>query len=254
MLRLFDRLNLTPSERRLVVGIAAVAFVVLNYWLVWPRFGDFREISERMEDTATKGAMYQREIERRPVYEALLAKLQAGGSALPVGEERIQFRSEMERLAREVGLMVPRWSDVQPERGGSTNAFFEAIALTMTQVTGTEAQFVEFLHRVGTSSSTIRVKDLTLAPGNFDVRSQGNTNLVGTIRLVASVQKAAPVLPASAAAPVPAGAPGAVAGGTPEAMAAGASPPGPPGTARPRTNVIPSPVRTVGRTNLPTGS
>ncbi|MBX3748102.1 MAG: hypothetical protein KF833_22570 [Verrucomicrobiae bacterium] len=248
MLRFFDRLNLTPSERRLVVGIAAIAFVVLNYWLVWPRFGDFREITERMEDTATKGEMYQREIARRPVYEAMLAKLQASGSALPVGEERIQFRSEMERLAREVGLMVPRWSDVQPERGGTTNAFFEAIALTMTQVTGTEAQFVEFLYRVGSSSSTIRVKDLTLAPGSFDARSQGNTNLVGTIRLVASVQKASATGPVTAT-PSPA-ATGVPAANPPGATAANAAP----GSPHPRTNTIPSPVRTVGRTNLPSGS
>jgi hypothetical protein len=83
---------------------------------------------------------------------------------------------------------------VVPERGsGGTNAFFEAITLTMNQVSGTEAQFVEFLYRVGASNSTIRVKELSLKPGNFDVRAQGRTNLVAeSIRLVASVQKTAP--------------------------------------------------------------
>lgn len=199
MLRFFDRLNLTPAERRLVVITAAIAFVVLNYWLVWPRFSDFSRISEEIAEMKRKEQIYQREIARQPVYAATLKKLQAEGSILPAGEERIQFRSEMERMAREIGLYVPQWSEVLPERGSgaTTNAFFEAISLTMTRVSGTEEQFVEFLYGVGSSNSTIRVKELRLDPGNFDARAQGRTNLIGTIKLVASVQKERPTLPAT---------------------------------------------------------
>lgn len=203
MLRLFDRLKLTPAERRLVMIILVVVFVVLNYWLVWPRFSDFRTLSEDIEAIERKRRLYQAEIDRRPMYEVMLRKLQAAGSVLPVGEERIQFRTDMERVAREVGLAVPRWGEVLQERstGSSTNAFFEAISLAMNQVSGTEAQFVDFLFRVGASNSTIRVKELTLMPGNFDPRAQGKTNLVGTLKLVASVQKA---MPKVAATPAPA--------------------------------------------------
>jgi len=193
MLKLFDRLKLTPSERRLVVGILVVAFLVLNYWVVWPRFNDFKTVSEDIASMNRKKDIYEREIERRPTYEVLLRKLKAEGSVLPVGEERIAFRSDMERLARDSGLAVPRWGEVLPERGGqNTNAFFEAIGITLQSASGTEEQFVEFLHRVGASNSTIRVKELTLSPGNFDSRSQGKTNLVGNLRLVASVQKPVP--------------------------------------------------------------
>jgi hypothetical protein len=192
MLRLFDRLKLTPAERRLVMVILAVVFVVLNYWLVWPRFSDFQTLSDDIEAIERKRKVYQAEIDRRPTYEVMLRKLQAAGSVLPIGEERIQFRSDMEKVAREVGLAVPRWGEVLQERssGSSSNAFFEAISLAMNQVSGTEEQFVDFLYRVGTDNSTIRVKELTLMPGNFDPRAQGKTNLVGTVKLVASVQKA----------------------------------------------------------------
>ncbi|MBL9138034.1 MAG: hypothetical protein JNK85_19360 [Verrucomicrobiales bacterium] len=208
MLRLFDRLKLTPAERRLVMIILAVVFVVLNYWLVWPRFSDFRTLSDDLEAIERKRRLYQAEIDRRPTYEVMLRKLQAAGSVLPVGEERIQFRTDMERVAREVGLAVPRWGEVLQERstGSSSNAFFEAISLAMNQVSGTEDQFVDFLYRVGASNSTIRVKELTLMPGNFDPRAQGKTNLVGTLKLVASVQKAAPKVAApspAATAPAP---------------------------------------------------
>jgi Tfp pilus assembly protein PilO len=192
MLRFFDRLNLTPAERRLVMIIFAVVFVVVNYWVVWPRFGDFAALSEEIESTRRKRDIYQREVDRLPTYTALLRKLQAAGSVLPPGEEKIQFRSDMERMAREAGLTVPRWGEVLPERGSGTvtNAFFESIGISLNQVAGTEAQFVDFLYRVGGSNSTIRVKDLTLQPGAFDARAQGKTNLNGTVRLVASVQRA----------------------------------------------------------------
>lgn len=203
MLKLFDRLNLTPAERRLVVGILVVAFLVVNYWVVWPRFSDFRIIAEDIASMERKKNIYQQEIERRPTYEVLLRKLKAEGSVLPLGEERIAFRSDMERLAREVGLTVPRWGEVLPERSGqNTNAFFEAIGITLQGAGGTESQFVDFLHRVGASNSTIRVKELTLTPGNFDSRAQGKTNLIANFKLVASVQKPATnAAPAAAAAP-----------------------------------------------------
>jgi len=114
MFRFFDRLKLTPSERRLVVGIGRVAFVVLNYWVVWPRFGDFKTISEDIASMEEKRRLFQREIDRRPTYEVLLRSCRRRARLLPAGEERIQFRSDMERLAREIGLQVPRWARCCP--------------------------------------------------------------------------------------------------------------------------------------------
>lgn len=258
MLQYLDRLKLTPAERRLVVVIAAVVFVVVNYWLVWPRFGDFQALSHDIEELEKKQRRYKLEIDNQPKYALQLKKLQAAGSVLPAGEERIQFRSDMERLAREVGLAVPRWGEVLPERGvgTTTNAFFESISLTMSQVSGGEDQFVEFLHRVGSSNSTIRVKELTLTPGNYDSRAQGKTNLVCTMKLVASVQKALPKTATTATATTPAALPGAA---TSPSAAAGVKPQNPagakPATNAPatavRTNSIPAPVRTSGRTNPP---
>lgn len=241
MHRLFDRLNLTPAERRLVVGILAVVFVVVNYWLVWPRFGDFRTVREDIEAMDRKRQTFQREIDRRPTYEATLRKLQSQGSVVPQGEERIAFRSDMERLVREVGLVVPRWGEVITERAAnaSSNAFFDTISLSLSQVAGSEGQFVDFLYRVGASNSTIRVKDLTLAPGAFDTRAQGKTNLVGTLKLVAAIQRAqpkpapgasnaAPASPSAAKSPTPsapATSPGAVPKPSGSAPARGATNP-----------------------------
>ena len=38
-------MNLRPQERRLVVFVGIVFFVVLNIWLVWPHFGDWTKVS-----------------------------------------------------------------------------------------------------------------------------------------------------------------------------------------------------------------
>ena len=38
-----DRLNLRPFEKRLVVVVAAVLFVVLNAWFVFPHFSDLAD-------------------------------------------------------------------------------------------------------------------------------------------------------------------------------------------------------------------
>jgi hypothetical protein len=123
----------------------------------------------------------------------------------------------------------------------------------MNQVMGGEDQIVEFLHRVGASNSTIRVKELTLKPGNFDARAGGRTNLDAVIRLVASVQKAAPK-PAPGS---PAASGSATNAGAPATTAAARSTPGAtnaPSTVTVRTNAIPAPVRSAPRTNaLPAG-
>ena len=243
MLRFFDRLNLTPAERRLVMIIFAVVFVVVNYWVVWPRFGDLRTVSDEIDATRRKRDIYQREVDRLPTYTATLRKLQAAGSVLPPGEERIQFKSDMERMAREAGLTVPRWGEVLAERGSGTvtNAFFETIGLSLNQVAGTEAQFVDFLFRVGASNSTIRVKDLTLQPDACDARAQGKTNLNGNIRLVASVQRAQarPVatngVPPAVAAPAP---------GMARTNPPAANPGAPRDTPRTNTPTVPPPPRT----------
>lgn len=255
MYRFFDRLNLTPAERRLVVAIIAVVFVVVNYWLVWPRFGDFDVIQQDIAGKEKKmRETFQREIDRRPTYEATLRNLQTQGSVVPQGEERIAFRSDMERLVRDVGLMVPRWGEVVTERaaGVSSNAFFDAISLQMAQVAGSEAQFVDFLYRVGASNSTIRVKDLTLAPGPLDPRTQGKTNLNATIRLVASIQRpTARLAPESTNAPAP-GPPGKGSNAAPVRIIT----PGNTNTAGPapgRTNAFTFPTRPANltRTNAP---
>ena len=53
---LFDKLNLRPNERRLVIIVLIVVFIILNFIFVWPRFGDWGKIKARRNVTGTSDA------------------------------------------------------------------------------------------------------------------------------------------------------------------------------------------------------
>ena len=57
-----DQLNLTPQERRIVVVIAVVVFVVLNMLLVWPHFKDLGQVKGQLEATRKQIQDWNKEI------------------------------------------------------------------------------------------------------------------------------------------------------------------------------------------------
>ena len=76
MSTLFDKLNLRPQERRLVVIVGIVVFVVLNFWLVIPMFGDYGRYEQRIQDAQAKLKSYQDEISKKASYDAERKKLE----------------------------------------------------------------------------------------------------------------------------------------------------------------------------------
>ena len=57
-----DRLNLRPFEKRLVVGVGAVLFVVLNAWFVFPHFSDLSQARDRRAELLKKLDRWRAEI------------------------------------------------------------------------------------------------------------------------------------------------------------------------------------------------
>jgi type II secretory pathway component PulM len=62
MTKFLDKLNLRPGERRLVVVVAIVVFLVLNVWLVWPSFGEWGRTEQRITDARKKVRQFQNEL------------------------------------------------------------------------------------------------------------------------------------------------------------------------------------------------
>jgi Tfp pilus assembly protein PilO len=176
-----DRLNLRPFEKRLVVVVAVVLFVVLNSWFVVPHFSDLSRAQERKAEALKKLQRWQVEVDQLPKYRAGIASLIGGTSEVPPEDQHNRFSEEI--LKQQVQ------SGVTGQGGGRnptirTNEFFLELSQNITVVSD-EPQLVDFLYKLGGSNSLIRVRGLTLKPKDPAARHQ----LQADMTLVASYQK-----------------------------------------------------------------
>ena len=183
--------HLRPMERRLAVGVLVVVIIVLNAWLIWPHFSDWGKLRGRLDDARRKLKLYQTTIAQMPNYQAQLKNFESlGESSVAPEDQTINFMRVVQTQAAESGVGIGNNS----RQTTHTNEFFVEQEQNIT-VTATDEQLVDFLYKLGSGASMIRVLDLELQPDGARTRLNAN------IRLVASYQKN-PALPARAAAPV----------------------------------------------------
>ena len=187
--------HLRPMERRLAVGVLVVLIIVLNAWLIWPHFHDWGNLRGRLDGARQKLALYQTTIAQKPDYESKLKSIEGQGDYVPPEEQSINFIRTIQSQAAESGVGIGSTS----RQTTSTNEFFVE-QIQNIGVTATDEQLVNFLYKLGSGASMIRVRDLELQPDN------ARQHLTANIRLVASYQKKPPEKPAAPApAAVPAG-------------------------------------------------
>jgi hypothetical protein len=190
---ILDKLNLSPGERRLVVGIAIVVFVVLNIWLIWPEFGSVAKWEQRRRDAERRLKQFTDEVGKKSIYERQLVELESQGAYVGTEEQALSLQRDVANQALLSGVQVNNYNpQARVPSGGRTNAFFEEQSLIITVVTG-EKELVDFLYNLGTRSSLIRVRSMTLG------RDQTQMKLQGSMTLVASFAKKPP--PRTAAPP-----------------------------------------------------
>ena len=183
-----DRLNLRPFEKRLVVVVAAVLFVVLNAWFVFPHFSDLALAQERRADALKKIERWQVEINQEPGYRKQIRELESEGQAVPAEEQQNQFSRAIQMQQAQSGVNITSTS----KQLVSTNLFFLRLTEQISVESG-EAQLVDFLYNLGAGTSQIRVRDLLLRP------NAPRQALSGTVKLLASYQKNPPKKAAPAA-------------------------------------------------------
>lgn len=200
MTSLFDKLNLAPAERRLVVIVGIVIFVVLNFWFVFPQFGEWAKNERRIIDDSGKLATFQKEVEKKSQYEKEIRQLQQeSGSEVATEEAALRLSQEVNSQAALSGVTITSITPLQRQATTSkTNAFFDEASLTVN-INTSEKELVEFLYRLADKDLLIRAKSMQLGP------DPTRTRLQGPITLVKSYQrrpppKASPI-PAKAAAP-----------------------------------------------------
>jgi hypothetical protein len=200
-----DKLNLRPQERRIIVIAAVVVFVVVNVWLVFPRFGELGRIQQRIHDLNDTLTKYQQEVGRKGLYEKERNELKKKGYFIPSEERALQ-------LARDVGALATlnrvNLNGVAPVNRTSyrTNAFFEEQAVSLNLGNTREKELVTFLYSLGERDSLTRVR-------NMDLRADpSQIYLVGSLIVVRNFQrKMAAKTAVSASHPTAAAAPAATA-------------------------------------------
>ena len=181
MTSILDKLNLSPQERRLVVVVAIVVFVVLNIWLIWPEFGSVNRWNNRRQGAEANLKKFKDEIAKKAVYERQLRELESQGAYVGTEEQALSLQRDVNNQAVLSGLQINRY-DPQARvstGGGRTNAFFEEQGLIITVVTG-ERELVDFLYNLGTRSSLIRVRSMTLSRDPTGMKLQGSMTLVAS--------------------------------------------------------------------------
>ncbi len=170
--------NLRPFEKRVVVGVAAMVFLVMNVWFVFPHFSDWGSVQGRMAKARKALAAFQLEIGQMPHYKTNIASLENSGLAVPPENQAVEFSRTI--LAQQAQSAVSITTAQKPTT--RTNEFFLELTERIS-VQSAEPQLVDFLYNLGSSNSLIRVRDLGLRP------DAPRYQLSANVTLVASYQK-----------------------------------------------------------------
>ncbi|HYG21709.1 MAG TPA: hypothetical protein VEH04_02920 [Verrucomicrobiae bacterium] len=208
--------RLNPAERRFVIVVGLVFFVVINVFWIWPHFGDLTMYRSRLQQARTNYNTRQGVLAQEPKLKADIAKLASEGGYVPPEDQATHFLRTIQVQAAQSGVGFQGSSRTST----STNQFFLEQLQTVTLISR-EEQLVDFLYNLGSGNSLIRVREISVRP------DQQRQSLNSVVTLVASYQKTtrapAAARPASTAVRPPA------TSGAPPART-----PGPPTTPGPR--------------------
>jgi len=170
-------LNLRPQERRLVVIVGMVLFVLINWWFVWPFFGEWGKVQNDLRKDATTLAKYNNEIGKRGQYERKQRDLEETGSEMLNSET--DFQRIVSSQAANAGVYV---SDLRTGVGGGlgskTNQFFQEQIITVTFNSGGK-EIVDFLVGIAAQNAMIRVRTMNVRPDSTGTKLTGNIEFVG---------------------------------------------------------------------------
>jgi Tfp pilus assembly protein PilO len=180
--------RLSPMERRFMVVLAVVLFIVLNFIFVWPHFGDRSKYQTNLRIAREEIDKFEKEIAQIPAYERQIAALERVGASVPQEDQSVDFLQTIRSEATRSGVNISGYNRL-PTR---TNQFFIELSQAVN-IQSSEKALVTFLYNLGEGSSMTRVRGLSL---RTDPPRQ---QLVANVTLVGSYQKKAPVRRGAAA-------------------------------------------------------
>jgi type II secretory pathway component PulM len=171
--------QLRPLERRMAVGVLVVLFLVLNGVFIYPHFSDWGNLRRRLETAQRKLNAYHTVVGQMPLFAAQVKSLQNSGEFVAAEDMSVNMLRTIQTQSAQSGVAIINTS----RQTTRTNDAFFVEQVQNINVIANDQQLVDFLYKLGSGASMIRVRDLELQP---DVPRQ---HLNANIRLVASYQK-----------------------------------------------------------------
>jgi len=120
--------QLRPMERRLVVGMAVILILMLNWWLIWPHFSDWSRLKTRLKNARTTLANYQAAIAQTSEYQAQVKTLEGQGESVALEDQAINFMRTIHDQSVASGVNINSYSRSTMH----TNQFFvEQVQISM---------------------------------------------------------------------------------------------------------------------------
>jgi len=185
MKKYFDQLR--PKERQLVIGVAVVFFLVLNWAFIWPHFSDWNDWQQRRDTAQRKLKLYQATVAQIPALAAQVKTFESTGESVAPEDQAINFLRAIQTQSAQSGVAIVNTS----RQLTRTNDVFFVEQIQNLTVAATDEQLVDFLYKLGSGTSMIRVRDLELQP------DPPHQKLNANIKLVASYQKTLKPAPAA---------------------------------------------------------
>ena len=171
---IFDKLNLSSGERRLVMFVLVVLMCALA-WMVWGMIPDPAATRQKITKAGQDLAHFQGEIVNADKYNRRISELEGMGSAVVPVEQEFTMRRTINNLTAANGVRVTRLGRMTTK----TNEFFHEKTMRI-DFSSKESDIVKFLWKLGGSDSMVRVSDMRVRPDKNRYRLEGWMNLTAS--------------------------------------------------------------------------
>ena len=171
---IFDKLNLSSGERRLVMFVLVVLICALA-WMVWGMIPDPGATRQKITKADQDLERFQGEIDKTDEYNRRVSDLEGMGSAVVLKEQGLDMRKIINRLTAVTGVQVSRLGRTTSK----TNEFFIEKSIKI-DFSSKESDIVKFLWELGGSDSMVRVSDMQIQPDKNRYRLDGWMNLTAS--------------------------------------------------------------------------
>jgi Tfp pilus assembly protein PilO len=191
---IFDKLNLSSGERRLVMIVLVVLICALA-WMVWGMIPDPGETKKNIAKAQTQLNSFTNETSKTLFYEGKIRELEGMGSAVMPVDQEFTMRRTINNLTAANGVRVTRLGRMTTK----TNEFFHEKTMRI-DFSSKENDIVKFLWKLGGSDSMVRVSDMLIKPDKNRYRLDGWMNLTASYQKDPKATQAKPAASAKPAA------------------------------------------------------